>query len=164
VRLVTADPPTLAVLVQGRGAVKELPMPSWPYFVVTLALDAGVSPAGQCGDSALTGTRCRFRLGGRLVCEPPPPIRSCVGAPDPLVCDVRNCASAQEHFFDGNGYAYYSGDCLGLPGFVPSSPDLVFSTVGNSTDFVVVGSDAMGRSCTWTSNPAFGDGFLQCAD
>jgi hypothetical protein len=166
VRLVTASPPTYDVLVQGQSAVTDLIQPfiDWPFLIVTLAMDAGTG-AGQCGDSALPESRCRLRHGGRLTCEPPPPIRSCVGALDPLACDTRNCASAEERYFDDNGLSYYSGDCLGLPGFVPSSPEASFAGSGSTTDYTVTGSFATtGRSCTWTSNPAFGHPHLICAD
>jgi hypothetical protein len=165
VRMLTADPPTVAVFLQGRGAVTDLVQSvfDWPFLSVTLALDAEAD-TGQCGDSVLTESRCRFRRTGRLTCEPPPPIRSCVGVPDPLACETRNCASAQEHFF-AEWLAYLSGDCAALPGFVSPSPDMIFTTAGSPYDFTVSASDeTTGHYCIWTSNPAVGHGKLFCTD
>jgi hypothetical protein len=153
VRMVTADPPTVSVLLQGWGAVTDLLQTVFdsPFLFVTLALDAGAD-TGQCGDSVLTESRCRFRRAGRLTCEPLPPIRSCAGVPDAVACDTRNCASAQEHYFEANGFFYYSGPCTGLPGFVPS-PDVEANTVGTSTDFSIAAWDAAtGHLCNWWSN------------
>jgi hypothetical protein len=163
VRLLTTEPPTLAVVVQGRGAASDV-VPYVPYALVALAIDADAAMPGQCGESILTASRCRFAVGGRLSCGPVPSIRPCAGDPDALIaCDARNCASVQERYFVANS-SYYSGDCDALPDFV-ASPDVSSWTAGSATDFAVVALHLpTGRICNWESAPLPRTPNLTCYD
>jgi hypothetical protein len=161
VRVATADPSTLGVVVQGQGAGSDV-VPFTPYVLVALAIDAGTAMPGQCGEAILTPSRCRFAIGGRLSCGPMPPVRPCAGDPSALTaCDARNCASVQERFFVDNG-TYYTGDCDAVPGFI-ASPDVYSVTAGNSVDFAVAATHVPTETvCQWVSAPAPGEPNLHC--
>jgi hypothetical protein len=163
VRVVTADPPTFAFLIQGRGALTKEDL-GWPDPRVALALHADAAVDGQCGEVWLPQSRCRAGVGGRLSCGPLRPTRPCAGDPHALTgCDARNCASAQEQFFAEHD-TYFTGECGGLPGFV-ASPEVECITVGSPYDYTVLTTHVpTGYFCILTSNPAAGLPDLICGE
>jgi hypothetical protein len=130
---------------------------------VALVLDPTTAATGECGEGMLPTSRCR--LGARtFACTPIPPNQSCPN-PDPdalIACDARNAAHAQERYFVAN-QTYYTGDCGGLPGFIPS-PSVRCTTIGNDLLGFVIQTEhpSTTQICIWQSQPAPGTPILEC--
>ena len=123
---------------------------------VTLALGPGSASTLQCGSvyySTIQLTSCRFGASGDgVTCRGPRRVGPChVGDPDDLVvCDAENAARAEVAYFFAHG-AFYSGDCTGMPTFVPS-PGVACSAAGIRSGYSSSTAHPQAyRSCTYVS-------------
>jgi len=127
----------------------------------TFTLGSGPTSTLQCASvyySTIQLTSCRFSASGDgVTCRGPRRVGPChVGDPDDLVvCDAQDAAQAEEAYFSAHG-AYYTGDCRGMPTFVPS-PGVTCIAAGYASGFGISTAHPQAYiQCLYTStaNPA----------
>jgi hypothetical protein len=134
---------------------------------LAVALAASTASPDACGESFLSLSRCVLSgADNTLRCSPPPPLRRCGGTTDDHVrCDAQNAVAMEEAYFAVHG-EYYSGDCIGLPGFTPSPGVLCVASGDNVIYSLVTASPygTVGFACVYSSNPDHpGDPNLVCS-
>jgi len=138
---------TLAIRIDGRRGDYARSTDIVPIHVSLLIPD--------CAEVYLSTSRCRFAASGNtLRCSPPPAQRRCGATAEQQVrCDALNAAAAEDAYLAVHG-AYYSGDCIGLPGFTPSPGVICLVAAALDLEYsVVTASPYASVSCVYSSHP-----------